>query len=433
MGAPAPHSRARWDDRDLERRLCAALDIAQQSVERLAAHGHTNAGEPARSLRPEKLIGETAILLYAASAHAGQAEISARIGSIARLLVSHARSARILLGICLEPSLALDYAEAHICLGRLGYRDEAFDELLCQSLNSQAGSGRERVPHRTLEQHWIGRIWAETSSASCQPARSIAPETVLNRPLDVLSNSADEAYAFTHALMYVRDFNIRPRRLPRARAAILAEAEAALARYLDEENYDLAGELLMAWPLTGGSWSAGAAFGFRVLAQVEDKNGFLPGPGAPSQRPDQHADAARIDSFFAAAYHTAYVMGLLCAAALHPGLSPPLRLAARTSPDRRAADRILRFLDGDGHVSAWRHEADRLPPAEREALAGFFLQIALCRKIRRREFAAVHELLRIGYALNLADAPASSQAAELLERLATFEKIKSKSMVQQPV
>jgi hypothetical protein len=146
--------------------LCRALDFAEQTVDRLAADGYTDSNEPAINLRPEKLVGETAIFLYAASAVAAHPEVSTRIDTVARLLIPHARSARILLGICLEPSLALDYAEAHICLSKLGYRDAGFDALLRQSLQSQAGAGRERVPHRALEQHWIGGIWAESTSDS---------------------------------------------------------------------------------------------------------------------------------------------------------------------------------------------------------------------------------------------------------------------------
>jgi Domain of unknown function (DUF6895) len=76
--------------------------------------------------------------------------------------------------------------------------------------------------------------------------------------------------------MYVARFDQRLPRLPRPRRAILLEAESALARCLDEEDYDLSGELLLSWPLTAASWSAGATFGFRVLARVEDTAGFLP-------------------------------------------------------------------------------------------------------------------------------------------------------------
>ena len=426
--------RARWDPTDLTRRLCFALGIARQAVERLATNGYKNAEVPANNVRPEKVICETAILLYAASAASHHADVSAAIGTVAGLLIPHARSTRMLLGVCLEPSLALDYAEAHICLSRLGYQDRQFDELLRQSRNAQAGFGRERVPHRVLEQRWIDGIWMESISGGGERKPSPALLSVLNQPIDVLGGSREDIYAFTHALMYVRDFNIRPRRLPRARSVILAEAEAVFARCLDEDDYDLGGEVLMAWPLTGASWNEAAAFGFRVLARVEEKTGHLPAPSTQQQRLDKLEGEARHDYWLATAYHTIYVMGLLCAAALYPGRAPPVRIPRQAAPPRGAADMILRFLDADGRSPHWRQLFDEIPPSERDALARFLLNIALCRKVRRREFGAVHELLRIGYASGLADIPAASQCAEMLERLAMFEHISgvSRADLKQP-
>jgi hypothetical protein len=420
--AADPPSRARWDTADLKRRLCFALDIARQAVERLAADGYKDAEQPANNLRPEKVICETAILLYAASAASPHKEVRAAVETVARLLIPHARGTRMLLGICLEPSLALDYAEAHICLSRLGYPDPGFDKLLCQSRNAQAGFGRERVPHRVLEQRWIDGIWMEAMSGR-RDRPSPVLLSVLNQPIDLFGGNREDIYAFTHALMYFRDFNIRPRRLPRARSVILAEAEAALARCLDEEDYDLGGEVLVAWPLTGPSWSLAAAFGFRVLARVEDAHGYLPAPSTQKQRLDKLTGQAHTDYWLATAYHTIYVMGLLCAAALHPRRAPPLQMAPRAAANRGAADAILQHLDCDGRSVQWRQEIDETTPPEREVLAGFLLNIALYRKVRRRDFGAVIELLRIGYRSGLADSPASSQCAELLERLATLESI----------
>ena len=144
-------------------------------------------------------------------------------------------------------------------------------------------------------------------------------QSTLNRPMDVLCGSRDDIYAFTHALMFVTDFAIGPcRRLPRRRAVILTEAEAALARCLDEQDYDLAAEVLLAWPLTGRQWSPAAVFGFCVLARVEDTAGFLPAPSTRLQRFQQLQGDRRTEYLLATAYHTAYVMGLLCSAALRP-------------------------------------------------------------------------------------------------------------------
>ena len=220
----------KWDRKDLERRLCHALDIAKRTVERLAAKGYSDARDAHVSVRPEKVVSETALLLLAASKAACGDAVSTRLHHVARLLIPHARSERMYFGACLEPALAADYASAHICLERLGYPDSRFDVVLARALGSQAGRGRERVPHRVLEQEWLIENWSGGAHSGKRHA-STALKSVLNFPMDLLNGSRDDVYAFTHALMYVTDFNINPRRLPRRRAEIRAEAEAALARF----------------------------------------------------------------------------------------------------------------------------------------------------------------------------------------------------------
>jgi hypothetical protein len=248
---------------------------------------------------------------------------------------------------------------------------------------------------------------------------SAARSSVLNHSIDLLSARRDDMYALTHALMYVRDFNILPRRLPRSRAAILAEAEAALAVCLDEQDYDVAGEVLLAWPLTGRSWSPAAAFGFRVLARVEDKAGFLPAPSTSIKRANEFEGDARANYLIATAYHTVYVMGLLCATALQEGRTPPYRIPAKCVV-RGRAEWLLSILDAHDCTTHWRKEFAELTESECDALAGLLLNIAIRREIKQRNFSAVAKLLYKAYELGLADTPLASQAAEMLERLALF-------------
>lgn len=420
-GPSTAGSEAVWDTEDLSRRLCHALDIAAKAIDRLALEGYTDPDEPANSLRPEKLISETAVLLVAAATADHHRGVGERVRWVAERLIPHARGERLLLGLCLEPALVLDFAQAHICLRRLGFEDRGFDALLRQSLRSQARGGRERVPHRMLELDWIRGIWKNTGPGAQGRCSPISRWTVLNRPMDLFGGSRDDIYAFTHALMYVRDFNIRPGRLPRPRSVILVEAEAALAGCLDAEDYDLGGEVLLAWPLTGKSWSAAAAFGFRVLARVEDKAGFLPAPATRLARLDRLQGDDRTDYLLATAYHTAFVMGLVCAAALQPGRTPPAGIP--TGAAAAGCSKVLRFLDADAPEGTWRGEFDRLAGSERDALAGFVFNVALRRRMRERRFGAVAELLQAGLALGLADTPAASQAAEMLQRLGLFERI----------
>ena len=397
------------DRNDLERRLCHALDIAGRTVERLGSNGYESP-DPDERIRPEKIVAETALLLLAAST-AGSAAARLRIDEVARLLIPLARNERMILGVCLEPSLAIDYASAHICLERLGYADPAFGAFLKKACDAQSSRGRERPPHRALEQEWLrGRRHRVIASA--------ARESVLNHPMDLLKANRDDVYAFTHALMYVTDFNIDPRPLPRSRTAILAEAEAALAFCLDEQDYDLGGEVLLSWPLTGKSWSAAATFAFHVLARVEDRAGFLPAPNTRLKRLNELEGDQRTDYLLATAYHTIYVMGLLCAAALQPGRIPPAEIPRRTRVAAGTADTILDTLDADESDRHWREELHRLTSEERDALSGLLFSIALRRAITKHDYESVARLLRDGDALGLTGSPMASQSAEMLERLA---------------
>ncbi|MGA7312366.1 MAG: hypothetical protein WBX22_00215 [Silvibacterium sp.] len=414
--------RGKWDERDLIRRLCHALDIARIAVEQLAVEGYTDHQDPSRNIRPEKIISETAVLLVAASSAMVHPEVETRIRHVAELLIPHARCDRALLGLCLEPAVALDYALPHVCLSRLDYHDYQFDKLLRASLESQARCGRERVPHRVLEQEWVATGWYQPKPGrrlACPPsARRAAP----GQPMDLLACTRDDIYAFTHALMYVTDFNLIPALPPRRRSIILTEAEALLAHCLDEQDYDLSGEVLLSWPLTGKVWSAASSFAFRVLAHVEDKAGFLPTPSTRISEIKARESVERRQYLVATAYHTAYVMGLVCAASLQPGFAPPASVPA-TDTSRGRAKHILKLLDADGKRPHWQDEFRQLAEPEAEALAGFLLNVALRRRVATRDFKGLRDLLKLAYDLDLANAPAASQAAELLQRLAIYAEI----------
>src|SRR4029077_1281836 len=158
MGNFIHRDHGKWGVEDLVRRLGHALDIAGQSVERFAVDGYVDCRDPGNDFPPLKLIGETAMLLMDASVAAGHPDIAQRIHDVAERLLPHARSKRMLFGMCMEATFALDYAAAHICLTRLGYRDPVFDAVLRKSLNSQVRAGHKRVPWDMLEKEWLARI-----------------------------------------------------------------------------------------------------------------------------------------------------------------------------------------------------------------------------------------------------------------------------------
>jgi hypothetical protein len=82
-------------------------------------------------------------------------------------------------------------------------------------------------------------------------------------------------------------------------------------------------------------------------------------------------------------------------------------------------------IDADGKKTHWREQVNLLNKPERDALAGFLLNVAVHRRVKTRDFSGVHELLGKAYGMGLTNTPSSSQAAEMLERIATFARIRS--------
>ena len=405
-----------WERDDLVRRCCLALDIAKETITLLAPEGFNDTDLPNNRILPEKIVGETGLLLLVTSMVGSHKDIAERVHTLAGMLMPYARKEKTFLEICLQPALALEYAMAHIFLTNIGYPNDKFDAMLLKSMNALSRFGRERPPHRMMEQAWIKTVWNKNSKDVHFPMGKAIADSSLNKPVDLLHGTTEDMYAFTHALMYATNFSRSPRKMPRKRVEILSEAEAMLARCLDDQDYDLGGEVLLTWPLTGKSWSPAAAFAFRVLARAEDEAGMLPAPGTNPEPLQKLEGEKRQKYLYASAYHTAYVMGLLCAVSLQPGNAPPKRIRTKKQVPG-SARKILRFLDRDQQKKQWRDEFDKLPEKEQDTLAGLLLSIAVIRNVRQKRYGVVYEILGTAYQMGMADTALASQAAELLERL----------------
>ena len=206
-----------------------------------------------------------------------------------------------------------------------------------------------------------------------------------------------------------------------------------LARSLDEEDYDLAAEILLSWPLTGHSWSAISTFAFWVLRNIEDRVGFLPTASTRIATLERLEGVERKKYFLATSYHTIYVMGLLCAVSLQPGNLPPEELPrgetgqaqretgqAQSETGCGSAAAIRPYLMQDAPRPHWLEEFDRLPPAEKNILSGLLLDVAIHRNVRIKKYGVVFELLQLAYDLGIANTAMAAQAARLLERLSSF-------------
>lgn len=416
-----------WAEADLEDRLCRALDVAARAVDALGVDGYLESDREEDRIQPEKVVTETALLLLAAYVASGGADcvaarggIRRRVHQLAEKLSPIARSERTMLAMCVQPSLALDFAAAHIYLTRMGYPDLRFDRVFHKTIWDGVRPTKERTPHRSLEQEWL--LWMGSVPQNRNGRQQALRFSALACPMDLLNGSRDDVYAFTHALLYGRDLDCMPLPLPRTRDEVLGEAEAALARCLDEEDYDLAGEVLLAWPYTGSAsgagpvWSPAAAFGFEVLTRVEDRAGFLPSPATRVDKLRSLLGEERQKYLLASSYHTVYVMGLLCAAALCPGKAPPARVAA-VSSSAGAAKRMLAHLPVEAQLTHWHEQFRLLDVEQQDGLAGLVFQIAMRRKIKARDYAGLAELLGEADEWGLTDCPMASQAASMLFRL----------------
>jgi hypothetical protein len=383
----------------------------------LAADGWADSEHPEQSIRGEKVVVEAGSLLVASNAVCGiNPEVEERVASVAASLVPYARGERVRARVCLEPALALDHAAAHLCLSSIGLPDHDLDRLLQESLRAEAAGSRERPPHRELEQEWLRRL-ARLGIAEPRREAGLSRRSAVARNIDLLPPNTDDVYAFTHALMYLTDFGARRPRLPCAAGDIEARAAALLADSLDVEDYDLAGEILLTWPFLRRPWCADGALGFSFLAAVEDRARILPGPGISPERLQALEGERRRQYALAASYHTAFVMGLLCAAALRPGRLPPLLSALPCdSASVQASRELLILLGADDPVRFWQRFLIAQPDTTLGAAAPLVFNICLCRAARRRDPELLRETLLAGQRHGLLDRPAARQAGQLLRR-----------------
>lgn len=399
----------------LLQRLALALRIGKRTVQYLGADGFKGADLPEGNFAAEKPLAETAMLLYLASRERSNPGIQEGFNGLVQDLIPYARSRLMGLDILRHPSVCLQLATPHILLEVLGSKDSRFDDLLRCAEAASASRGHEVVPYRELEIIWLRSVWRNEIPG--RELEEIGCKTALGIPIDLLNGTREDAYAHTHAIMYYSDFGNWHRPLPRPTEEFLGESAAVLARALIVEDYDLAAEVLMAWPLTCSAWSPAAAFGLRVLTSLEDEVGFLPAGRSASKRLLELTGEERTRYALASSYHTAYVMGMLCALSLKPGTGSPFEIAGPPLPATQI-ESLQELISRTG--AHWERVFQSLSPNEQTALGPFLLDVALIQSSRKGEFTRMFELLETADQNGIADTTICAQSAELLSRMASF-------------
>jgi hypothetical protein len=403
----------KWAASDLEGRLCRALDLAALVVADFGISGYKDVRVPQLSFGPEKVVAEAAMLVYAASGASDSPEVQSRVEAVGRQLVPYVRSQRAMADMALRPGRVFKHAVPHALLTALGHRDDAMDQFFRSQCARAMDLAGDFPPSARLERDWI----ASHLSPGWESRREDRLHgTFLDLPIDSLSESREEAYSLTHLLFYLTDFARTPL-APLSRrplGTVLNEVEGLLLRCLDVEDYDLSGELLMAWPQLREEWSPAATFAFRVLARVEDEVGVLPCGNADVERLVELSEFERSRYARATAYHTAFVMGFLCAVSLRHGSRPPTTVEGRQYPDAVWEGFWGEIDANQGH---WLQDFMQSSSAEKRVLAPLLCHFAIIQKLRLHDFEGLNNVLVRAAEAGLPEHPLQTRATDLLSSL----------------
>lgn len=396
-------------------RLAAVLDHADAALTTLLP---SDSGESAGRdfFTRTKLASETALLLYAA--YRADPALVDRVRDIAARLRKSARSPELLAWARLRPQLIPELSVAHWVLSALGDADSGVDMALRDAAGSCSVAPVERLPWKQVERFWQVDLGAPDGG---RPPSPDAGTTALGERQDALFATREEVYGLTHALIYLTDFGHRSAPLPRSVDEISADAGSALARCLDDDDFDLAAEVLMTWPYARTSWSPEAAFGLHVLRSVDTELGFLPSMTLRSEEYDSLPPEKRSNYYYREAYHTVYVMGLLTSATLASGVDTAAKLVGYPEGAAWSA-RLLDQTPQSANTPLWEGIFRTLTASEQGALTPLLADVAIRRTVKAADYARLPSLLQTALqasiALGWAPTPILVQGVELMHRLA---------------
>ncbi|WP_434810155.1 DUF6895 family protein [Microbacterium sp. bgisy189] len=398
-----------WPVDDLLRRVLRALDLALTVVEAFGHDGYEDPVHPELGFGPEKVVAEAAMLAYAAGTSTDDPRVAARVARLTSALGPLARSDEALADLLVHPFRVTKRVVPHVLLRELGLPHDAFDAVAAPRFERLLRFSCEAPQPVMAERAWIARRWSGADAAF------VDPHGPFSKPFDLADHSREFAYGLTHLIFYVTDFGREPGVvLGRRVDELLRDVDALVLRYLDAADYDLVAELLTAWPMLRQPWSATARFAWRVLTAAEDAVGVLPCFNLDLDRLDALAPAEQTRYARAMSYHTALVMGLLCAVSLRDGATPVRRISADAG-SAAVADEVFALLAPNG--AHWPDEFAKLDPAERAALGPALVRLGLLRAVRNADAPSIQRLLALAERQGIALGPVGAMAVDLMGAL----------------
>jgi len=401
---------------DLRRRVTGALDIALKVIDLFGEVGYADPANSNHNAGPAKILAETCMLLYVAS-RLSEPAIRHKVNELSSEVSRRLHSKKLMVIVAMTPGRAASVLVAHEILLRLGRSDQIIDNLLAKCLESVKPISRDLRTVERLEHKWCtdeGHNWAQGMSDIADWKYAISTSQ-LSKVCEVLSTPRDEIYFYTHEMFYSSDFGRRPDRVPdEVKRTMELVASAFLAKSIETEDYDLAAELLLCWPMCGLEWNAAADFSWRLLQYVENTVGILPGGSTDLAYFESVRGEERTRYAIGSTYHTVYVSAMLSCAILT--FEPEEWNYTTDSPDLpEGTSFVARGLGGSIEVVV-----DQITPEVRPRFEGFLFDVAICRAAREQRIhdvaALVHTIEeRIGVTSLLC-----CQASTLLGRMARW-------------
>jgi len=228
-----------------------------------------------------------------------------------------------------------------------------------------------------------------------------------------LEATTNDAYAFTHALPYATDFGRLPLPYDVDRQNLLGIAEALAVKALDEDDFDLLAEVLMAPPILRLGWTPTLSFAWNVMERVWDEYGFVPGPGVPPA-PENETRTKKVRRVLGTLYHTTFAAGLCCAT----------MIACES-----VSSEIEKHVPGEvelppGKGTAWKINWRRSSRQTQESLIFMSLALTLRRAVEVVDLNGVRNVLKRAAESDLLEHPLFIQALEMLERIDATENLR---------
>lgn len=299
----------------LARRLVKVMDSASRHLAEIEHYAPflPDFGQGSLVRFEDKVAVEAALLLLVGHRLTPwRHELSAPADRLAAVLAPRLRSQRNLQLVMRHPAMAASLGLGHAILHSIGMPDDGFQQVFARAIDSAQAAAVERLPYRWMEFSWMRALGGDGPVAEHQHQ---IPGSTVGAHSHPLFLSGDDAYAITHALMFLGDFGCR-RITELPKWPLTQTLEDIAAWQVADGNLDILSEALLGLAILDARPSPYIRHIFQVVLATWDELGFLPCPSFRGADFAARSGIQRKAYAFEHTYHTTFVAGMFCAVLL---------------------------------------------------------------------------------------------------------------------